>query len=92
MPEFEQRVAAQERRKLQAQRTPPRVLSGLAYFGLVGWTVTLPTLLGVLLGRLLDTRYPGKRSWTLALLIAGLCVGCASAWLQIASRGHSEDP
>jgi ATP synthase protein I len=90
-PEFEKQVAAQERRKLQAQHTPPRVLSGLAYVGLVGWAVALPTLLGVLLGQFLDSHYPSKRSWTLVLLLAGLCVGCVSAWRRLAGQNHTED-
>jgi ATP synthase protein I len=28
----------------------------------------------------LDQRYPGGHSWTLALLVAGLIIGCFNAW------------
>ena len=48
--------------------------------GLIGWSVCLPTLLGTWLGLWLDKRQPGVHAWTLALLVAGLCVGCANAW------------
>jgi ATP synthase protein I len=48
--------------------------------GIVGWSIGTPTLLGVFLGRWLDKRHPGGRSWTLTLLFAGLCLGCAAAW------------
>ena len=48
--------------------------------GLIGWSVVVPTLLGAALGIWLDNRHPGKHSWTLALLVAGLVVGCLNAW------------
>ncbi|MCA9557564.1 MAG: AtpZ/AtpI family protein, partial [Myxococcales bacterium] len=52
-------------------------------FGLVGWSVAVPTVLGALLGAWLDARGATERSWTLALLVAGLTVGClnALAWI-----------
>ena len=40
--------------------------------GLIGWSVAVPTLLGAALGLWLDQHHPGKHSWTLALLVAGL--------------------
>jgi ATP synthase protein I len=48
--------------------------------GLVGWSVAIPTLLGAALGHWLDTRHAGRHPWTLALLVAGLVVGCLNAW------------
>ncbi|MBC7573134.1 MAG: AtpZ/AtpI family protein, partial [Herminiimonas sp.] len=43
-------------------------------------SVVVPTLLGAALGLWLDQRHPGGRSWTLALLVAGLVLGCFNAW------------
>jgi ATP synthase protein I len=40
----------------------------------------VPTLLGAGLGLWLDGHHPGGRSWTLALLVAGLAIGCLNAW------------
>ena len=57
---------------------------GLGMMGLVGWSVTVPTLLGAALGIWLDQHHPGKHAWTLALLIAGLCIGCLNAWHWVA--------
>lgn len=74
---------------LKARRTRTHVWSGLGLFGLIGWSVAVPTLLGALLGAWLDKHHPGGRSWTLPLLIAGLCLGCANAWHWI-SREQSE--
>jgi len=48
--------------------------------GLIGWSVVIPTLLGAALGLWLDKRHVGDRSWTLALLVAGLMAGCLNAW------------
>ena len=48
--------------------------------GLVGWSVVVPTLLGAALGNWLDGHYAAGHSWTLALLMAGLVIGCLNAW------------
>jgi hypothetical protein len=36
--------------------------------------------LGAALGLWLDKHHAGKHSWTLALLVAGLAIGCFNAW------------
>jgi ATP synthase protein I len=77
---FIRNVDAQEKRKLWATRTNAHVWSGLGLFGVIGWSIAGPTLLGVLLGTWLERRHPGTHSWTMILLVAGLCLGCANAW------------
>lgn len=77
---FSDDVGAQENRKLKARLAGAHVWSGLGMLGLIGWSVCLPTLLGAWLGQWLDRRHPATHGWTLALLVAGLCVGCANAW------------
>jgi ATP synthase protein I len=52
--------------------------------GLIGWSVAVPTLLGAGLGLWLDRHYPDGRSWTLALLVLGLAIGCWNAWRWVA--------
>jgi len=81
---FARRVASQAARKLRVQREgPQRAWFGLGMSGLIGWSVAVPTLGGVLLGMWLDRRHPGPFSWTLALLFAGLIIGCANAWYWV---------
>jgi len=86
-PTFAGQVGAKAARKLKARRNPTQgVWLGLGMMGLIGWSVTVPTLLGAALGIWLDGRYPGGRSWTLALLVAGLVVGCLNAWHWVAKE------
>lgn len=74
-------IGAKAARKLKARRnSTPGVWYGLGMMGLIGWSVAIPTLLGAALGIWLDQRYPGGRSLTLALLVAGLAIGCWNAW------------
>jgi len=80
-PTLSQEVGAKAARKLRARRHVTRtVWFGLGMMGLIGWSVAIPTLLGAALGLWLDRRYPGGRSWTLALLVVGLVIGCLNAW------------
>lgn len=80
-PTMADQVGAKASRKLKARRSDtPGVWFGLGMMGLIGWSVVVPTLLGAGLGLWLDQRYPGGRSWTLALLVAGLALGCLNAW------------
>jgi ATP synthase protein I len=84
---FARKVAADAARKLRAQRDNTRgVWFGLGMSGLIGWSVAVPTLAGVLIGEWLDRRWPGGHSWTLALLVAGLVIGCANAWRWVAQQ------
>ncbi len=68
---FSQEVGDKAARKLKARRNSGQgVWFGLGMMGLIGWSVTVPTLLGAALGIWLDAHYPGKHGWTLALLMA----------------------
>ena len=83
-----QEVGVKAARKLRARRNSAQgVWFGLGMMGLVGWSVAIPTLLGVALGIWLDHHYPGKHAWTLALLVAGLGIGCLNAWHWVAKEG-----
>ena len=84
-PSLSQEVGAKAVRKLRARRHATQtVWFGLGMMGLIGWSVAIPTLLGAFLGIWLDQRYPGSHSWTLALLVAGLAIGCFNAWHWVA--------
>jgi ATP synthase protein I len=84
---FSRQVGAQAARKLKAQRGDTRgVWFGLGMSGLIGWSVTVPTLMGAALGLWVDRHYPSRFSWTLMLLLIGLIMGCLNAWHWVASE------
>ena len=87
---FASQVGAKAARKIRAKRNAtPGVWFGLGMMGLIGWSVAIPTLLGAALGLRLDRQHFTERSWTLALLMAGLTIGCLNAWLWVAKEDKS---
>jgi ATP synthase protein I len=83
-------VGEKAQRKLKAIHNDKRsVWFGLGMFGMVGWSVAVPTLLGAALGMWLDKKYPESFSWTLSCLILGLFAGCLIAWHWI-TKEHKE--
>lgn len=84
-------VQRKEARKQRARREGERGLAfGLGLFGLVGWSVALPTLIGIGLGVWIDGRSDGSYSWTLMLMLAGVIVGCLNAWYWVSKETHRD--
>jgi ATP synthase protein I len=81
-----EQVGAKAVRKLKARRSTQGVWFGLGMMGLVGWSVAVPTLLGAALGVWLDKHQPAAHSWTLALLVLGMMLGCVNAWHWVAKE------
>jgi ATP synthase protein I len=81
---FRQTVTRKENRKLRARREGHRgPWFWLGMFGLVGWSVAVPALLGIALGVWLDSRFDGRVSWTLTMLFVGAAMGCWTAWYWV---------
>jgi ATP synthase protein I len=79
--EFSRQVGLKESRKLRAQRVGIKTIwYGLGMMGLIGWSIAMPTLIGIFLGVWLDEQVPITESWTLILLIIGMIIGCLNAW------------
>jgi ATP synthase protein I len=88
-PTFAEKIGDKAGRKLRARRDRSQgVWFGLGMMGLIGWSIVVPTLLGAAFGNWLDGRSAGQHSfsWTLALLVAGLTLGCWNAWRWVASQ------
>ncbi len=78
---FSEEINEKEIRKLKGlHNTKQSIWSGLGMFGMVGWSVAVPALLGAALGIWMDKKYPQLFSWTLTFLVLGLVAGCAIAW------------
>lgn len=74
-------IRAKASRKIRAKRKGEQsIWFGLGMMGLIGWSVTVPTLLGAALGFWIDRRFGGTYSWTLTILLLGLLLGCVNAW------------
>lgn len=87
---FAKNASAEAARKLRAQRQGTQgVWFGLGMSGLIGWSVAVPTLAGALIGLWLDHRHSGAHSLTLALMAAGLGIGCFNAWHWIAQEDEA---
>ncbi len=87
---FSEEIGTKEKQKLAALHEKKRsVWAGLGAFGMVGWSVAVPTVLGAALGLWLDKNYPESISWTLTFLIAGLFIGCAIAWQWVVKENKS---
>ncbi len=83
-------IGTKAARKLKARRNPtPGVWYGLGMMGLIGWSIAIPTLLGAALGVWLDKQHYSDRSWTLALLVTGLTIGCLNAWLWVSKEQNA---
>jgi len=76
-------VAQKQQRMLRARAERKNNWRAIAILGVIGWSVVIPTLVGVAAGIWLDQHYPVRFSWAVALLMLGLVVGCASAWFRI---------
>jgi ATP synthase protein I len=71
----------------QAERArrgkPSNVWQGVGIIGSIGWTVVIPAILGIAVGRFLDTRLGSGIFWTLSFLMVGLAIGCLAAWRHV---------
>jgi ATP synthase protein I len=73
-------IGEKEARRMKARRQHTSVWFGLGTFGVIGWSVAIPTLLGLLIGAWIDANWPSRFSWTLMLLLVGIILGCLNAW------------
>lgn len=89
--EFANKVEKKQQRKEKARREQHRgIWFGMGMFGLVGWSVSIPTVLFLALGVWIDGHTDGQYSWTLMLLVVGVAVGCLNAWYWVTrERGET---
>jgi len=89
--ELGKQVQAKETRKIKARsERDRRIWFGLGMFGLVGWSVAIPTLIGIAVGIWLDMKWPSRFSWTLMLLFIGAALGCMNAWYWVKRESERE--
>jgi len=87
---FIEKIERKEKRKLRAQRKKGQgIWFGLGLFGVIGWSVMIPTVIGIAVGIWADKRWPSHISWTLTFLFAGIILGCLNAWYWVEKERKS---
>jgi ATP synthase protein I len=77
-------IGVKERRKMRARGQEDRgIWFGFGMFGLVGWAVAIPTVIGIAIGIWIDNTYQAPQSWTLMGLFIGVVLGCLNAWYWV---------
>lgn len=81
----EDRLAEAARRAADAEREgarepEPSLGTRLGQIGILGWTIVVPTLLGVVAGRFLDRTLETGVFFTAPLIMIGAGIGLWSAW------------
>lgn len=81
-------IGGHARRMKAARDNPgPSPLRGIGAFGMIGWSIAVPTLGGAALGLWLDRVAPQEFSWTIALILGGVVLGAMIAWAWIGREG-----
>lgn len=78
-------IARQAQRMKSKRDNPgPSPLRGVGTFGMIGWSIVVPTVGGAFLGLWLDRVAPQRFSWALALILGGVVLGgfIAAAWIN----------
>lgn len=79
-----------ERMKSARDDPGPSPLSGIGTFGMIGWSIAVPTVGGAFLGLWLDRVAPQDFHWTIALILGGVVLGSLIAWAWIGKEGGDE--
>jgi ATP synthase protein I len=82
---FTEKVAQREALRIRGlKHRNETVWFGLGMFGIIGWAVAIPTLIGIALGLWIDRTWPTQYSWALMFLVVGVIVGCINAayWVR----------
>ncbi len=85
-------IERKQNRKLRARRNAGRrdYWIGLSMFGLIGWSVVIPTLILTAVGLWMDDRTEGSISWTLTGILIGVILGSLNAWYWIQREDERE--
>lgn len=88
--ELEKKIKSDVEKKIKAEAEKDDIMFGLGVFGIIGWSISIPMLLGIFLGIYLDKSFQMNFSWTLTLLFAGIIVGCLNAWHWIKQKSERD--
>jgi len=82
---FEKALASKIKRRAKCK--PCGNFAGpFALFGIVGWSIAVPSILAAMFGRWVDARYGGGYAFTLPLIVLGIVSGSVNAWRCISKE------
>lgn len=84
------KISSDAEKKIEARKKGKEIMFGLGIFGIVGFSIAIPTLMGILLGTYLDKRTDSSVSFTITFLFLGLIVGCVNAWRWVKETGEGK--
>lgn len=92
LKKFVVEVGKKESRKIKGRKEAKSksFWFGMGMSGIIGWSITIPTLLGIALGIWIDKKWPSPISWTLTLLGVGIAIGCLNAWRWMKMSGKND--
>jgi len=68
------------RRERWYREGEPSMTRFVGQIGVLGWIIVAPTLIGLFVGRWIDRWLGTGIFWSAPLLLAGVVIGCWSAW------------
>lgn len=82
-----------ERMKRARDKPGQSPLRGLGAFGMIGWSIAVPTVGGAFLGLWLNRVAPQDFSWPIALILGGLVLGIiiAGRWISREGSDRGDD-
>jgi len=84
-------ISDRARRIKAARDNPgPSPLRGVGTFGMIGWSIAVPTVGGAFLGLWLDRVAAQAFSWTIALILAGVVLGALIAGAWVGKEGDAK--
>ncbi len=84
--ELLEKIKKDSLKKIKSEEEGSEVMFGLGLFGIVGWSIAIPTVMGIALGVFLDKKFTQSFSWTITLLFAGVILGSLNAWKWIKEK------
>lgn len=69
-----------ERQRRWLTEGEPSMARYVGQIGILGWMIVAPALVGLFIGRWLDSTFGTRIFWSAPLLLLGVVAGCWSAW------------
>lgn len=70
---------ARERQRWQREGEPS-VMRFVGQIGVLGWIIVTPILIGLFIGRWVNSQLGTGIFWSAPLMLVGVVIGCWSAW------------